>query len=119
MKTCVQPGKIVGMVAPSGGVTVGVPKIIGSLCVIPEATAAEGERFAAYLTGVFLLPKVSGTAFAAGAVVDWDPTPGQCVAAGNVATNWAIGYCVEAAATTDAYVLVTKALETATAQTGS
>ena len=86
------------LVAPSGGVTSGVPILIGGLVVIPAANAAEGERFSGYTRGVYTLAKATGTgALGQGALVDWDPTPGNVVAAGAVQDNYPIGHLVKAA----------------------
>ncbi len=101
-------------IAPSGGVVANVPIIIGALCVVPERSAAVGEAFPGHLTGVFKLPKASADVVAAGAQVDWDPTPGNIVVAGSVATNWDFGYAVRAAGNGDTEIIVAKTVATAT-----
>lgn len=68
----VQDGRILTLVAPSGGVTVNVPKAIGKLVVLPMVTAAEGESFAAYVEGVIKVTKVGSQAWTEGALVYWD-----------------------------------------------
>lgn len=72
MKTFVQDGKALDLVAPSGGVTSGVPVQIGQLLVVPATTAAEGASFVGQTEGVFTAPKVGSQAWTVGAVVYWD-----------------------------------------------
>lgn len=94
------------MVAPAGGVVVGVPVLIGAVCLIPIVTAAAGEKFAGRAEGVFDLPKAAGVALAAGVLVDWNATNKNCVANGTGTHD--LGYAVEAAAAGDATVRVAK-----------
>jgi len=87
-------GKVLNLVAPTGGVTKGVPVRIGDFFCIPQETAAVSVAFRGYVSGVFELVKDSGTAWTAGQAVYWDvsatevthdPLLGDC-----------IGYAVEA-----------------------
>lgn len=71
-KIFVQPGCVMEFTAPTGGVTVDVPVLIGGLFVIPTVTAAVGVRFNALLEGVFLLPKATGEVWTEGAPAYWD-----------------------------------------------
>ncbi len=63
-------------VAPSGGVVVGVPVVIGNLLVIPAATAAVGVDFVGYISGVFELDCDSADVIVAGDGLDWDTSTG-------------------------------------------
>lgn len=72
MKTFVQPGEVLPLTAPSGGVVSGTAYLIGSLVVIALVTAAENARFSAMLTGVVEHAKVSAQAWAEGAKIYWD-----------------------------------------------
>jgi predicted RecA/RadA family phage recombinase len=77
MKNFVQEGKILDFTAPSGGVVSGVPLLIGALIVVPATTAAEGERFAGAVEGVFELPAAthaSNQAWTEGQLLYWDNT---------------------------------------------
>lgn len=94
MDNFVQPGEVVELTAPSGGVVVGVPKQIGQVVVVPTVTAAQTVRFNGYFTGVFDLPKIGSQAWTEGAVIFWDEANDRCTTAG--AGNIQIGVCVAA-----------------------
>ncbi len=88
MKNYVQPGMILDLVAPTGGVTVGVPVRIGDFFCIPQETALVSVAFRGYVSGVFELVKTAGTAWTAGQAVYWDvsttkvthdPDKGDCI----------------------------------------
>lgn len=68
----VQPGCSMEFTAPSGGVTVNVPVLIGGLFVVPTVTAAATVRFNGLLEGVFTLPKATGEVWTEGAPAYWD-----------------------------------------------
>lgn len=93
----IQKGDVITFTAPAGGVTKGVPVLIGSLPVVPCETAAATARFDGYVTGVHTVPKTAGQAWTEGALI--------YVAAGagtNVATaNTRLGVAVLAAASAD------------------
>lgn len=72
MKTFVQPGEVLPLTAPSGGVVSGTAYLIGSLVVIALVDAAETVRFSAMLTGVVEHAKVSAQAWSEGAKLYWD-----------------------------------------------
>lgn len=103
MKTYVQVGDVLDLVAPSGGVIGGVLYVIGKIAAVAAATVAEGETFAGVVEGVVSLPKATG-AITQGATVYWDAT------AGNVTTtatsNTKIGYATAAQASGDTTVNV-------------
>lgn len=79
MQNYSQPGEVLELTAPSGGVVSGTPVSIGSLVVIPTVDAAEAERFNAILTGVIEGPKVTGggTAWTEGLKIYWDDSAGK------------------------------------------
>ena len=72
MENFVQPGDSLTFTAPSGGVVSGTPYLIGSLLVVATVTAAETLSFVGKATGVFILPKATGQAWAEGAKLYWD-----------------------------------------------
>lgn len=74
MKNYIQPGDTLELTAPSGGVVSGTGYLIGALFVVAAVTAAEGATFAAKVTGVISLAKVSAQAWTEGAKVYWDNT---------------------------------------------
>lgn len=86
MNNFIQPGNVIELTAPSGGVTSGVPVQIGQLVVVPAVDAAEDERFNGQVVGVFTMPKATGEAWAEGAIVYWDQSAEEftTTAAGNL-----------------------------------
>lgn len=69
MKNYVQPGKVLTMVAPSGGVVSGGFVKIGAIFGVAATTAAQGEKFELYTGDVFNLTKTSAEAWAVGDVI--------------------------------------------------
>lgn len=92
MNNFVQPGDSVTLIAPSGGVTAGVPKQIGQLLVVPAVTALVGVSFVGKVTGVFTVTKVGSQAWTQGAVVYWDESNDRftTVATGNFRAGIAV-----------------------------
>lgn len=72
MKNYVQDGHSLNFTAPSGGVTSGVPVLIGALLVLPVASADQGDTFAGVSKGVVEADKLSAQAWTEGQVVYWD-----------------------------------------------
>lgn len=72
-KTFVQPGQIITLTAPMGGVTPGQMLLIGSLFVISTNVAAAGDPFEASRAGAHDLPKAGGETFSEGDEVFYDP----------------------------------------------
>lgn len=79
-KSFVQPGDVLDLIAPTGGVLAGKVYLIGSLPVIAVADAAAGASFEGYVTGVHDVPKTASQAWTAGALIYVDNT-------NHVATN--------------------------------
>lgn len=95
-------GLLIPLVAPSGGVVAGVPLLVGNLVVVPINSADAGEIFAAKRGCVVQVAKATGTGvITQGTLVDWDPAPGNVVAAGSVQDNFPLGYLLEDVATGD------------------
>lgn len=67
-----QPGDILELTAPAGGVTSGVPVKIGQLLVIPIASAAAGAKFNGAIKGVFEMPVLGTDVCAEGDLLYWD-----------------------------------------------
>jgi predicted RecA/RadA family phage recombinase len=94
------------MVAPSGGVVSGVPKLFGTLLGVPVKTAAAGETVAVATRGVFKVPKTTGAAWTVGAELYWDAADGEFTTDADTGTNLTKGYAQAAAASGDATGLV-------------
>jgi predicted RecA/RadA family phage recombinase len=59
MKNFVQPGDVVTLTAPSGGVSSGDLVVIAAMCGVCATDAAEGAEVEVKTTGVFDLPKAT------------------------------------------------------------
>lgn len=103
-KNYLQPGNVVTLTAPVGGVTSGDGVVVGNLFAVATADAEAGAEFEGALSGVWELPKAAG-AIDEGAKVWWDTSPGNVVNA-TQAGAYPIGVAVKAAATNDATVRV-------------
>jgi len=98
----IQPGQVLTLTAPAGGVTSGVGYLIGARFVVALQDAAEGAAFEGQCTGVWELPKTSAQAWTEGVEVYWN---------GNAATtastdNTFIGHAAAAAANPSSHGLV-------------
>lgn len=104
MKNFIQPGNIVDLTAPAGGLASGQAHLFGALFGVATTAAAEGQRLAVSLEGVFALPKVEGDSLAEGEAAYWDGAAITAESAGNTL----VGHAVEAAqaAATTVYVRV-------------
>lgn len=74
MKTYSQPGEVIALTAPTGGVTKGTAYKIGSLVVVATVTAAETVKFSAICRGVVTHAKVAAQAWTEGVKLYWDDT---------------------------------------------
>lgn len=90
----VQPGNVLTLTAPTGGVESGSGYLIGSLFVVAQHNAAEGDVFEGQCTGVWSLPKASDEAWAEGVEVYWDGS----VATTTATDNALIGHAAASAA---------------------
>lgn len=72
------PGDVVPFIAPSGGVTKGVPVLIVNAFVIPKVTVAVGVEFNGDTVGVHTLPKTSAQAWVEGERIYWDDGNTRC-----------------------------------------
>jgi predicted RecA/RadA family phage recombinase len=94
----ISEGNVLRFTAPAGGVTKGVPVLIGGLCVIPAETAAQTVAFDGYVTGVHSAPKADSQAWTEGAVVYLDNTAHVFTTVSTA--NYRAGIAVEAVAGT-------------------
>lgn len=76
MKTFSEEGEVLPFTAPIGGVTKGVPVLIGSLVVVPTVTALVGEKFSGLVRGVVSYTKTGSQAWTEGQKIYWDADPG-------------------------------------------
>ncbi len=74
MKTFIQPGNVISVTAPAGGVTANQGLLIGSLFGIATCDGLEGEYTEIATTGVFDLNKDAATVISQGDRVAWDDT---------------------------------------------
>lgn len=94
MKNYVQPGNVITLTAPAGGVKSGDALLVGSLFGVAAYDAAAGEEVETSLVGVYALPKATG-ALAEGAKVYWDSTAKAVT--GTASGNKLIGAVIRAA----------------------
>lgn len=85
MKNFVQPGSILDLTVPAGGVVSGTPLKIGSFLVVPQCTVTAAEvtaagagvlKFAGKIDGVFEFTKISAQAWAEGDLIYFNTTSG-------------------------------------------
>lgn len=85
MKNFVQPGSILDLTVPAGGVVSGTPVKIGSFLAIPQCTITAAEvtaagagvrKFAGKIDGVFEFTKISAQAWAEGDLIYFNTTSG-------------------------------------------
>lgn len=82
MRNAVQPGRVLDLTAPTGGVVSGQGYVIGAVFCVAGVSSAAGTKFAAKRVGVVQLAKLSTAVFAEGGLVSWDDTNKRCVAPG-------------------------------------
>lgn len=73
-----QPGDVVELAAPSGGVVTGIPELIGGLFLVPLVTAAATVRASFQAVGVWTLAKTSAQAWTEGQKIFWDDGNSRC-----------------------------------------
>jgi predicted RecA/RadA family phage recombinase len=78
MSNYVQPGEVITLTAPVGGVVSGQLYIIGSLAVVATTTAAAGAAFEARTVGVHKVKKLAGSAWSEGEKIYLDVGTGVC-----------------------------------------
>lgn len=72
MKNYLQSGESVEFTAPTGGVTSGIPVLIGARLVVPAFDAVAGARFVGNTEGVFTIAKTTGETWSEGQGAFWD-----------------------------------------------
>ena len=90
MNTFIQPGQVLTLTAPGGGVSSGDGVQIGQLFVVAVADAVAAAPFEGQTVGVFTLPKDTGTAWVEGDLLYWDGTEVDTIATGNLLIGAAI-----------------------------
>ena len=98
MKNYIAEGEVLTVVAGVGGITSGLPVVVGSLIGIAIISAAEGEKASVALEGVYEVAKAN-VAIAQGDKVYWDSTASKFtnVAAGNKFAGHAYEAAIQAA----------------------
>jgi len=100
MRTFIQPGKVLTLTAPTGGVVAGTPLLIGTLVVVPATTVAATLPFDGHVEGVFSVPKATGATWSEGQVLYFDSAAGNFATAQS-ATARRAGAAVVAAGSSD------------------
>lgn len=96
-----EPGKVLTLTSPTGGVVDGTPILIGGLLVIPLVTAAATVSFTAGTVGVWTITKTASEVWTEGQAIFWDATNGK--ASNDPAVGFLpIGSAAAAAASADA-----------------
>jgi predicted RecA/RadA family phage recombinase len=96
-KNFIQPGRVLSIAAPTGGVTTGVGVLIGSLFGVALQTAAAGVSVDLHTEGIWSLAKTSAQAWAIGDKIYWDNVNKRCDNALAAGFRF-IGYATAAAA---------------------
>lgn len=97
MRTFIQPGDIIDLVAPAGGFTSGVITRVGAIVGVPQCTVAAGSTGAVKVTGVFELAKVSAQAWTQGQLI-YLPAAGGALTNVSAAGVFLVGVATEPAA---------------------
>jgi predicted RecA/RadA family phage recombinase len=101
MKNYGSQGDTLTLTVPAGGVSSGVPVLIGAgIFGVPVTDGAVGDSFALKMSGVFTdMPKAAGAAWAEGDYVYWDNTAKNFTKTS--ASNTRVGVAVAAAQSAD------------------
>src|SRR5262245_55719103 len=105
MKNFVQPGKVVTLTAPSGGVVSGQFVVIGAIAGVCAFDALQGKPVEVVTRGVFTLPKAAASALTEGQRVWWDVSPG-CIVNASGEGHFMVGTAAKAAGENDATCVV-------------
>ena len=97
MKNFVQQGNVMTVTADAE-VTSGDVVVAGKLVGVAGISALPGGETEVALTGVYDVPKATGSAWTAGAVVYWDGAAATTAATGNDAMGHAFAEAASAAA---------------------
>lgn len=101
MNNFVQPGDVVTMTAPAGGVVSGQGYLIGALFGVATNTVAEGSEFEMSLAGVVSLAKAAET-WVAGDAIYWDDAAAEATTDSAADANVLIGAATVDSASTAA-----------------
>lgn len=91
----IQPGEVLPVVAPSGGMTTGLPYLFVNLVGISLNTVLVGATGELALTGIWSVAKVTGAAWVLGDLLYWDNTAKNFTK--TATSNTLAGYAAEAA----------------------
>ena len=97
---------------PTADVAAGDVVVLGSVVGVTKLDIKAGELGALALTGVYEMPKSSGSSIAAGSVVAWDRT-NRKVVGGGVSGAITIGHAVSSATMEDTTIFVRLCQKTA------
>ena len=91
---------------PSADVAAGDVIVQGDLIGVAAIAIPAGKLGALRVRGLFTMPKPSGTAISAGAILYWDATGNKVALTDGTGTNKKLGKAAAAAASADTTVLV-------------
>lgn len=98
MKTFVQPGETISLIAPAA-TPAGQGVLVGFLFGVAITTVGAGQSVECDTRGVFTMAKTTGEAWAQGALLYWNDTTKALTT--TVGTNRAVGMAAQAAASAD------------------
>ena len=95
MKTYKQPGTVLTLTAPTGGVVSGTAYLVGGVIVIATETVAQTLPFAALVVGVVDVPKNADEAWTEGKKIYWDVADANFTDDADTGTNQLVGVAVQ------------------------
>ncbi|OEY66805.1 DUF2190 family protein [Marinobacter sp. X15-166B] len=95
----IQPGQVLTLTAPAGGVVSGGGYLVGDLFAVALHKAEAGDAFEGQLTGVWSLPKTSAQAWTEGAKIYWDGSKATTVSTDNTLIGHAAAAAVNPSGT--------------------
>ncbi|MFN4125251.1 DUF2190 family protein [Pannonibacter indicus] len=104
MRNYLQPGDVLDLIAPTGGIVSGEAHLFGDLFGVAATTAGEGEKVPVKVSGVFMLPKVPANGLSEGQKVYWNEAEKKLTS--TASGNTLVGHAVKAVAAGAAYAMI-------------
>lgn len=101
MNNFIQPGDVLTLTAPNGGVVAGSAYQIGNLLVVAASDADAGDPFEGKATGVFDLPKTTSETWTEGELLYWDNSTKKLTESDGDEVNLLVGCAAVAAGSSD------------------
>lgn len=106
MKNYLQPGRIIDIATPVGGLVSGQFYLLGALGGVAETTQAAGETVSLCREGVFTLPKATGETWAQGDQLYWDATNKKFTKTSSGNTKYGIANAAQVSGDTSGAVIL-------------